>query len=472
MIKEKRGADIDSRALNSQRRKSHFIQRSKLYMVLYLLMLPTLIGMAIFSYYPKISVIKYSFFKWDGSRIEELIGIKNYTEAFFSDPLFWNTFKLVGILLTANLLKMWPCIFAAIVLHRLKNERWQYIYRVLFVLPMVIPSLVRLLVWKSFYDPNVGLLNHFLRGTGLMGVLQKLDVAMPQVAASLAPVRAWSADAFFGSVWGMAAIGALVLTMTAGLKSIRRGGWIWWTVLGLVTLALFNPSNVVNMLRKAPAEGAKFAALSPVIVWGMWVACIAFILVVGEKLRKSDSGIVALKWTGGLLIGGACVFIALTMIWSEPTKAFIGGSPAWLGHSKLIIPAVVFWGFPWVGTIGVLIYLAGLHNISQDVYEAAELDGCGPISKLFYIELPLIMTQVRINLIFLTIGTLSTYGLFLLLLGPEGGPGNKGMVPGLYIYKTGLIDGRMGYACALGMVMFVIILTLTMIYQKYVKVEK
>ena len=151
---------------------------------------------------------------------------------------------------------------------------------------------------------------------------------------------------------------------------------------------------------------------------------------------------------------------------------FVTGSPAWLGHSKLVIPALLLWGFPWVGTVGVLIYLAGLQNISQDVYEAAELDGAGPVTKLFRIELPLIMTQVRINLVFLTIGTLTDYGFFLLLLGPDGGPGNKGMVPGLYMYTEAFLNNRFGYACALGMVLFFMILFITVLYQKYVKVEK
>ena len=456
--------------LLGERRKTRLVQRSRLYVALYLLMLPTILGMALFSYYPKISVVKYSFYKWDGSMTEEYIGGKNFTEAFTGDPLFWDTFKLVGILLVSNLLKMWPCIFAAIVLHRLRSERWQYIYRVLFVVPMVIPALVWLLIWKSFYDPNVGILNHFLRKTGMMGALQWMDAAAPKLAAALSPARVWSAEVFFGSVWGMAVVGALVLTMIGGLRSIRTG-WVWWGILFAAVALLYNPQSVLSkVFGISPVE--KISSTETRIWWGAWALSLAAIFAVCQYLRERETGQTVLKWAGALLIGAASFYILTTMIWHKPTNAFVAGSPAWLGHSKLIIPAMIFWGFPWVGTVGVLIYLAGLQNIPQDVYEAAELDGCGAISKLFRIELPLILTQVRINLIFLTIGTLSSYGRFLLLLGPEGGPDNKGMVPGLYMYKTAFIDGRFGYACALGMVMFVIILALTLIYQKYVKVEK
>ena len=82
------------------------------------------------------------------------------------------------------------------------------------------------------------------------------------------------------------------------------------------------------------------------------------------------------------------------------------------------------------------------------------------------------MTQVRINLIFMTIATLTGYETFFILLGEDGGPDNKGMVPGLYMFSQAFSDNRYGYACALGMVLFVMILLLTIIYQRYVKVDK
>ncbi|MGC9453194.1 MAG: carbohydrate ABC transporter permease, partial [Oceanipulchritudo sp.] len=194
-----------------------------------------------------------------------------------------------------------------------------------------------------------------------------------------------------------------------------------------------------------------------------------------ELLRLRFDRFVArdiVRWSGMALLVAGSVLILFGKIWTEPTGQFLEGTPAWLGNKDLVIPAIIFWGFPWVGTVGVLIYLAGLQQISQDVYEAAELDGVGPVGMMFRIELPLIMTQVRINLIFMTIATLTQYEFFLLLLGSDGGPGNKGMVPGLYMFKKAFEDGFFGYACALGMVLFVMILLLTIIYNKYVKVEK
>ena len=420
--------------------------RSRLYLVLLLLMLPTLAGMLVFDYYPKWGAVKYSFYRWDGSTTEEFRGFKNFIDAFSGvDPLFWQSFKLVGILLIANLVKMWPSIFTAITIHRLKSEKWQYIYRVLFVIPMVIPGLVWLLIWKNFFDPTVGIFNTILKSTGMMDLLRWLDSAMPRLAATVSPIRITAIDSVFGSVWGLALVGVILLSSMGGLRGIRKG-WMWWLILLILSYLVLGPVRAIPAL----------------------LVCISF----GEKFSRSLTGRDKIKWIGTIIILVSSAFVLTSMAWTAPTKAFDSGTPAWLGNTKLIVPSLIFWGFPWVGVVGVLIYLAGLQNISTDVYEAAELDGVGPVGKLFKIELPLIMTQVRINLIFMTIGTLTDYGLILLLLGPHGGPGNKGMVPGLYMFREAFLDGRFGYACALGMILFVMILGITILYTKYVKVEK
>lgn len=391
-----------------------FWQNAKLYLVLFALMAPSLIALAVFTYYPQFGAIKYSFYKWDGTEQGlDWIGFKNYIEAFTADPLFWQSFKLVLILLAANIIKMFPSIAAAVTLHRLKSERFQYIYRVLFVVPMIIPSVVSLLIWKSFFDGSSGALNVFLNATGLMGGLKHLDYAMAGLAASP-----------FG---------------TAVREQFVVGG-----ISGLWLLAII---GVVLIVGRMAARGV--------------------------GIRDTARGWAILTASGVALIAAAIILALLTCVWpTKPLHQFDFGAPAWLGNQNLIIPSVIFWGFPWIGTVGVLIYLAGLQNITADVYEAAELDGVGSIRKLFAIELPLILTQVRINLIFLTIGTITDYGFFLLLLGPDGGPGGKGMVPGLYMYESAFIESRFGYSCALGMILFVILLAITVLYQKFVRVDK
>jgi ABC-type sugar transport system permease subunit len=425
---------------------SGFAQRGRLVMALYLLMAPTIISMLVFSYYPKFDVVRFAFYRWTPGQVQEWVGLKNFTNA-LTDKYFLQSLQLVLILLAANLVKMWPSIFTAIVLHRLKHDRLRYVFQVLFVIPMVIPALVWVLIWKSFYDPNLGLLNRFLNVTGLMSVLRWLDGVMPQVATSIQPILEHVVQPAFGSVWGLGMLGFVFMMMTGGIPAVRRR-WILWILLLLAGLLLWGP-----------VRGGLCVLLAAVIVG---------IVQRGNKL-EADTRI---RYIGLGVLTVAALLVLLGKIWTDPTYAFEHGNPAWLAHSDLVIPAVIFWGFPWVGVVGVMIYLAGLQQISQDVYEAAELDGVGSIGKVFRIELPLILAQVRINLIFMTMRTLTAYGIFLLLLGASGGPGGKGLVPGLYMYQQAFIESKYGYACALGMYLFIMILALTVIYQKYVKVEK
>jgi len=136
--------------------------------------------------------------------------------------------------------------------------------------------------------------------------------------------------------------------------------------------------------------------------------------------------------------------------------------------------AIIFLGFPWISTIGVLIYLAGLQNIDESVYDAASIDGANAIQRFIHIEFPLIIRQVKINLVLGIVHTIQDFGLVLILTGnPDaetaGGPLNSTILPGLHMYKEAFLNDRLGYASAIGVLIFIIILTLILINNKYVK---
>jgi ABC-type sugar transport system permease subunit len=304
----------------------------------------------------------------------------------------------------------------------------------------------------------------------------------------------------FASVWGMLTFGAATMTCAARnadpMGNLKRGAFtVGLAFCTFMVVYLAGQDNTIGCVAALIGAILFLIGIARVsgpswLLWALWMLAgswtckerlymLPILVAVAELInfvvRNMTHTIAAkdiVKWIGLAVVVVGCLFIGFGKIWTVPTGQFEFGSPAWLGNKDLVLPAVIFWGFPWVGTVGVLIYLAGLQQISTDVYEAAELDGVGPIRRVFSIELPLIMTQVRINLIFMTIGTLTAYEFFLILLGPAGGPGNKGMVPGLYMYQKAFLSGRFGYACALGMVLFMLVLLLTVIYQRYVKVEK
>ena len=114
-----------------------------------------------------------------------------------------------------------------------------------------------------------------------------------------------------------------------------------------------------------------------------------------------------------------------------------------------------------------LIYLAGLQNISISITEAAILDGTGPVRRFFSIELPLIASQIKLIVILVMINTIQSFVNILIMT--NGGPGKATMVPGLFLYRNAMQYGKMGYACSIGTLLFVVILILTYINLKYMK---
>jgi raffinose/stachyose/melibiose transport system permease protein len=132
---------------------------------------------------------------------------------------------------------------------------------------------------------------------------------------------------------------------------------------------------------------------------------------------------------------------------------------AWLGDPNTAIWAIIFSGFPWVDGVATLIVLAGLQAINWEVIEASALDGASTVQRIFSVDLPLILGQLKLNLVRAIIGAVQMFEIIFVMT--DGGPIKSTMVPGLWMYKSGFLFHRMGYASAIGVFLFVIILVLT-----------
>jgi ABC-type glycerol-3-phosphate transport system permease component len=271
---------------------------------IYWFVLPTVVLVGLFQYYPAGSGVFHSFYRWNGADIAEFVGLGNYRQLLANND-FWQSFKVALILGICNVVKMIPALAVAVCIHRCRSPRMQFIYRLLFVVPMVIPGLVVALIWRYlFFEPASGYLNKLVH--------------------------------------------------------------------------LFAPNQ----------------------------------------------------------------------------------NPAWLGDPKLILIALIVWGFPWVGSFAVLTHLAKLQNISRDIYEAAEIDGVTWLSKFSRIELPLIGGSIYLLLVFAILDTIKDAGIVLALTGFEGGPGGVVTVPALFMIRKAFIEQQMGYACAIGILLTIVVLVL------------
>jgi raffinose/stachyose/melibiose transport system permease protein len=139
----------------------------------------------------------------------------------------------------------------------------------------------------------------------------------------------------------------------------------------------------------------------------------------------------------------------------------------WLSDPDTALVAIACVGFPFVGAIEVLIYYAGLSGIPESVNEAAKLEGCTGVRKFVLIDIPMVMSQLKLILVLTVIWGVQSYeGIFIMT---QGGPGFETTVPGLWMYYNAMSFQRMGYACAIGVCLFALILGLTFLSFRYFK---
>ena len=136
-------------------------------------------------------------------------------------------------------------------------------------------------------------------------------------------------------------------------------------------------------------------------------------------------------------------------------------SVAWTSNARVVIPmlagATVWWtfGFPF------LIFLAGLLNIPEYLYEAAKIDGASAIRGFFSITLPLLRPVMLFVIVTQFISHLQVFGqMWIITL---GGPGHSSYSVVMYLYDTGWRFFRMGYASAMAYSLAVIIFVITLI---------
>lgn len=140
---------------------------------------------------------------------------------------------------------------------------------------------------------------------------------------------------------------------------------------------------------------------------------------------------------------------------------------AWLGEFGTALYALMFIGFPFASGTSVLIYLAGLMNIPAEVLEAAELDDATGLRRIWWIDVPLLMGQVKLFIVLGILGAVQGFQNQLILT--QGGPGWATEVPGLLMYQTAFEGSRFGYASAIGFVLFIIVLLLTIINFRFIR---
>ena len=177
---------------------------------------------------------------------------------------------------------------------------------------MIIPGMVWLLIWKSFYEPDSGLFNHFLNATGLMSLLQWMDYAMPTMATGLQPIIASGLNPVFGGIGAVIYIGFLLAAASLWQDHGPRRYPAFGLIFGLSCLPFLG----------------HVTGLSNNLTGGIILGVIAVVLMVGLARALGDRWI---SWPFLILAG---VFVMWGEFWRLPLYVAIALALYWFLHTR------------------------------------------------------------------------------------------------------------------------------------------
>jgi multiple sugar transport system permease protein len=134
--------------------------------------------------------------------------------------------------------------------------------------------------------------------------------------------------------------------------------------------------------------------------------------------------------------------------------------PNWLLDRHWAIPALVVMSLWGVGQ-AVVTYIAALQDVPAQLYEAAQMDGMGPVRRFVNVTLPMISPVVLFNVIVLTINTVQVFAAPYILFRTKDGNNPAGNFYTMYLYDNAFVYGQMGYASAMAWLQLLVILALT-----------
>ncbi|SDJ25243.1 carbohydrate ABC transporter permease [Salimicrobium halophilum] len=138
--------------------------------------------------------------------------------------------------------------------------------------------------------------------------------------------------------------------------------------------------------------------------------------------------------------------------------------PAWLANPDIVLYAIfvpILWQY---AGFYILIYYAALKNIPESLIEAAKIDGATPIQIAYRIKLPLIKGIVKVTVVLAIVGSLKYFDLIYVMT--NGGPNGASEVMASYMYKLAFSTNEFGYGSAIGFLLLIITLIVTVIVRK------
>ncbi|GGK95328.1 ABC transporter permease [Sphaerisporangium melleum] len=165
--------------------------------------------------------------------------------------------------------------------------------------------------------------------------------------------------------------------------------------------------------------------------------------------------------------------VAVAVVWNMlfnptagPVNQFlhalgVDDPPRWVASTDWAMPAVIVTSVWRDMGYYMVLFLAGLQTIPKEYYEAARVDGANTWQRFWKITLPCLRPTTFFVVVMLTIQSFKVLDLIVVMT--DGGPGRSTLVLSQLIYREGITEGRFGYSSAIALVLFVIVLTVTVV---------
>jgi ABC-type sugar transport systems, permease components len=276
------------------------------------------------------------------------------------------------------------------------------------------------------------------------------------------------------AAWGLVFVGPWVI----GFLLFTLGPLVASFVLSLTDFNLVRP------------EAAKFVGLDnysrlttdPLVIQGLVVTAKFALLAVPITMIASLG--VALLVNSPRLFGRSgfrtlfympiqIPLVASTLVWIgflNTETGWLNGllgivgiqGPDWINNATWVYPALTLIGLWGIGNF-MLINIAGLQSVPTELYEAARIDGAGPWSMFRRITIPLMSPILLYNLVISLITTFQYFTQAYVLTNGRGDPNNATLFINLDLFREAFVNDHMGYGAAIGWLLFVIVLALTLI---------
>lgn len=401
----------------------------------YFFILPWIIALVVFIAYPFLAGLYFSFCEFPPLQNPLFIGTENYAEL-LGDAVFHRS---LGTTMLYAAVAIPLGVFFAFTLAMLLNSRirGQAIYRVVFYMPHLVPTVVVALLWMWIFNPDFGPLNWML-------------------GAALGAVDAWT-DLFFN----MAAVAgksnfiqAKALAVLPALGAVDFWTDLFFDLAAVAAKVRFLRLSALALLAAPVLAGLVFGRLAPSIL----------------RQRPKAHGIAKGVAVAGIALG-AIAAVNVFMLYFLPIDMKRLHSPGWLSDGSPF-PSGVSFAPPWalwalivmslwgVGQMAI-IYLAKLQDVPAELYEAADIDGATWLQKSWHVTIPMMSPVILFNVVMAIIGTFQTFTEPYIMT--RGGPEDKTRFVAMFVYDNAFQYQRVGYASAVAWVLFLLIVGLTLL---------